>query len=122
MVTRLRLDAALYEPAPPRLPGTVGRPRLKGRRLPTLASRLADPRTVWTPVTAADWYGEGPRTVEIVSETAVWYHGGLPPVPIRWVLIRDPDGRFDPQALLCTDLTTDRPRSWPGSCCAGRWR
>jgi DDE superfamily endonuclease len=107
MVTRLRLDAALYEPAPLRLPGTVGRPRLKGRRLPTLASRLADPRTVWTPVTVADWYGEGPRTIEIVSETAVWYHGGLPPVPIRWVLVRDPDGRFDPQALLCTDLTTE---------------
>jgi hypothetical protein len=26
-------------------------------------------------------------------------------VPIRWVLIRDPEQRFDPQALLCTDLT-----------------
>jgi hypothetical protein len=25
-------------------------------------------------------------------------------VPIRWVLIRDPEQRFDPQALLCTDL------------------
>jgi hypothetical protein len=24
-------------------------------------------------------------------------------VPIRWVLLRDPRGRFDPQALLCAD-------------------
>jgi DDE superfamily endonuclease len=107
VVTRLRLDAALYEPAPPRPPGTIGRPRLKGKRLPTLAARLADAATIWTTVTVATWYGVGPRTVEIISETAVWYHGGLPPVPIRWVLIRDPDGRFDPQALLCTDPAAD---------------
>jgi hypothetical protein len=50
------------------------------------------------------WYGEGDRVIEICSRTAVWYHTGLPPVPIRWVLIRDPLQRFDPQALLCTDL------------------
>jgi hypothetical protein len=30
-------------------------------------------------------------------------HAGLPVVPIRWVLLRDPVGRFDPQALFCTD-------------------
>jgi hypothetical protein len=41
--------------------------------------------------------------VEVASDTAVWYHSGLPPVPIRWVLIRDPEGRFATQALLCTD-------------------
>lgn len=103
VVTRLRLDAALYAPAPPRAPGQVGRPRLKGERLPTLAAVMDEPATSWTPVTVADWYGEGPRVVEIVSRTAVWYHGGLPVVPLRWVLIRDPAGSFDTQALLCTD-------------------
>jgi hypothetical protein len=41
--------------------------------------------------------------IEIVSDTAVWYHSGQPVVPIRWVLIRDPQGKFKPQALLCTD-------------------
>jgi hypothetical protein len=44
-VTRLRLDAALYEPAPPRRPGTLGCPRAKGRRLPTLAEVLATKTT-----------------------------------------------------------------------------
>ncbi len=34
----------------------------------------------------------------------MWYHSGLPPVPIRWVLIRDPEDRFAPQALLRTQL------------------
>ncbi len=104
VVTRLRLDAALYEPAPPRRPHQTGRPRLKGQRQPTLAALAADPRTMWTELTVAHWYGAGARTVEVASATAVWYHSGLPPVPLRWVLIRDPQGKFATQALLCTDL------------------
>ena len=104
MVTRLRLDAQLFAPAPPRAPHQRGRPRRVGARLPTLEARRADSATVWTPLTVAHWYGGQERTVEIVSQTAVWYHTGLPPVPIRWVLIRDPEGHFPTQALLCTDL------------------
>jgi DDE superfamily endonuclease len=107
MVTRLRLDAALYEPAPPRRAGQIGRPRLKGKRLPNLAVVAEDPSVLWRPVTVAEWYGGGERDVEVASETAVWYHRGLPPVPLRWVLIRDPQGTFATQALLCTDLDTD---------------
>lgn len=106
VVTRLRLDAALSDPAPPRRPRQTGRPRLKGQRRPTLVALAADPSTVWTAVMIAHWYGAGERTVEVVSATAVWYHGGLPPVPVRWVLIRDPQGKFATQALLCTDLTS----------------
>jgi hypothetical protein len=106
MVTRLRLDAALYEPAPPREPGQRGRPRLKGKRLPTLKQVLGDPKTAWTEATLPDWYGQGERVIELTSGTAVWYHSGKPPLPIRWVLIRDPKNEFKSQALLCTDLST----------------
>jgi DDE superfamily endonuclease len=102
-ITRLRLDAALYEPAPPRKPGQVGRPRVKGKRLPTLEQVLKRPQTRWQKVTVPRWYSQGERGVEVVTGTAVWYHSGLPVVPIRWVLIRDPNGKFAPQALLCTD-------------------
>jgi DDE superfamily endonuclease len=105
LITRLRLDAALYDPAPPRDPHQVGRPRVKGARRPTLAQVATDPTTVWTSLVVADWYGEGERTVEITSQSAVWYHGGKPPVAIRWVLIRDPAGAFAAQALVCTDPT-----------------
>ncbi len=42
-ITRLRLDAALYEPAPPWLPGTNGAPRTKGARLPNLSDLLVGP-------------------------------------------------------------------------------
>jgi hypothetical protein len=102
VITRLRLDAALYAPAPARPPGTVGRPRKKGARQPTLAERLQDSRTVWQALTVR-WYGGTARAIEVATATAVWYHGGLPPVTLRWVLIRDPAGEFAPQALLCTD-------------------
>jgi DDE superfamily endonuclease len=104
VITRLRLDAALYDPPPPRDPGQRGRPRLKGKRRPTLEAVLADENTQWSTLTIDDWYGEGPREVDVATNTAVWYHTGKPPVAIRWVLIRDPQKRFKPQALLSTNL------------------
>jgi hypothetical protein len=66
-----------------------------------------DPNTVWKLTTIANWYGSGDRMVEISSNTAVWYSTGLFAVPVRWVLIRDPQGEFKTQALLCTDLEAD---------------
>ncbi len=113
-VTRLRLDAALYAPAPPRRPGQMGRPRLKGKRLANLSAVVEDPSTDWTPVTVSDWYGEGERVVEIATATAVWYSTGLYAVPLRWTLVRDPRGAFATRALLCTDLGADPKRiiSW----------
>ena len=102
MVTRLRLDAALYDPAPPREPGTKGRPRLKGDRQPTLATRVLDPDTVWAPLTVP-WYGGATAQVEAATGTALWYHPGAPTVALRWVLLRDPAGQFEPQAFLSTD-------------------
>ena len=113
-ITRLRLDAALYEPAPPRRRGQIGRPRLKGERLPNLSVVAEAPSTVWKLTKIANWYGSGERMVEVTSETAVWYSTGLFAVPLRWVLVRDPRGEFKTQALLCTDLNADPQKilSW----------
>ena len=105
LIVRFRMDAALYEPAPPRRPHQHGAPRKKGKRLPTLEHVAQDIKTKWQRVTIPNWYGEGRRIVEIISNTAVWYHSGQPPLPIRWVVIRDPKGKFKTQALLSTDLT-----------------
>lgn len=107
LVVRLRLDARLFAPPPPRVPGQKGRPRLVGERLPNLTAHRDDTETVWKRLTSARWYGERDRPVEILSQTAVWYSTGFPPVPIRWVLLRDPLQQFTTQALLCTDLETD---------------
>ncbi|WP_428776647.1 IS701 family transposase [Vibrio sp.] len=105
IITRLRLDAALYKPAPPHS-GKVGRPRKKGKRLPTLQAILDDRQTKWQSVKVR-WYDGQTQFMEITSKTAVWYHNGIPPVPIRWVLIRDPQEEYETIALLSTTLELD---------------
>lgn len=107
MVTRLRLDARLFAPAPPRQARTVGRPRRTGVRLPTLAQRLVDPSTCWQQHLVTDWYGAGERYIELATGCAVWSHPGRPVVPLRWLIVRDPAGRFRPQAFLATDTDVD---------------
>src|SRR6266567_46756 len=102
IITRLRLDACLYDPAPARQAGKRGRHALKGQAQPKLASRLTDPTTPWMKHTVS-WYGGTTREMEIATGTALWYQSPIPPVAIRWVLIRDPAGRYEPMALLCTD-------------------
>ncbi len=112
----------MYAPASPRQPGAKGRPRKTGARLPNLSEALSDAKTVWQRLTIPRWYGEGDRRIDLATGTAVWRHSGMPIVPIRWAsaegsaraargmaaqgLIRDPLGRFEPQALLCTTLET----------------
>jgi hypothetical protein len=84
--------------------GQHGRPRLKGKRLPKLIQRLEQAHTRWQPCRLT-WYGGQLRRLQLATGTAVWYHSGKPPVTIRWVLVRDPKGRFEPPGLLSTDLT-----------------
>ncbi len=106
VITRLRLDARLFDPPPPRLPGTKGRPRVSGARQPTLLQRLADPKAKWQRITVTGWYGQGERRLDVVSGTSLWYHPGKQ-VPTRWVLVRDVAGELEPQAFLSTDQGAD---------------
>ncbi len=103
-ITRLRMDAALYEPAAPY--AGRGRPRKKGKRLPTPQHHLDAKDTIWTTVELR-WYDGQIREMELASDTAVWFHYGKPAVPMRWVLIRDPLGEYETICLLCTDQTLD---------------
>src|SRR6266705_2537024 len=105
-ITRLRLDACLYDPAPARPAGKRGRNALKGKAQPKLSGRLSDPSTQWQKHTLS-WYGGTTREMEIATGTALWYQSPVPPVAIRWVLIRDPQGQYEPLALLCTDQNAE---------------
>lgn len=106
VVTRLRLDAALYDPPPTREEFRAKHPRgqmpKKGARHPTLKSCVEDPGTAWRRCTLA-WYGGTERDLDLLTGTALWFHNGLPPVSIRWVLLRDPEGKFEPQALVTNE-------------------
>src|SRR5215469_2632980 len=102
LITTGRLDAVLHEPPPERTQHTIGRPRVVGKRLSTLDQVLRDPETIWQKLTL-DWYGEGKRAVEFCTGRALWYRTGSDPLPIRWVLTRDPKGKRPPKAIFCTD-------------------
>ena len=104
LVTTGRLDAVLHEPPPERTRHTIGRPRVVGKRLPALEQVLQNPETIWQKLTL-DWYGQGERTLEICTGTALWYRYGSDPLPIRWVLTRDPAGKRPPKAIFSTDPT-----------------
>jgi hypothetical protein len=98
LVSRFYLDAALYG-EPYAIP--LGRTRVKGNKLPSPQAHLEDPTSVWTRLTLA-WYDGLPRPIEYLTGTALWYRTGSVPVSLRWVLVRDPLGKFDPQCFFCT--------------------
>jgi len=103
VVTRLRLDANLFAFPPQKRKGR-GRPPIKGKRLKKLSAILKDRKVRWQRCRVSLWYGRTNRIVEITSGTAIWYRSGVPPVSIRWLLVRDPKGELEPQAFLATDL------------------
>lgn len=105
-VSRLRLDVGLYAWPDEQPPEKRGPKPKKGGRLQSLQARLDDPRTAWGR-TAIDWYGGRQYTIEYVTGKALWYTPGFDPLPIRWVLVRDPAGKYKATAFLCTDLTVD---------------
>lgn len=102
-VSRLRLDAVLHSEPEPQPDSKSGPKPKKGPRQPSLDKRLVDPKTTWQTLTLA-WYGGKPKTIEIATGDNLWYTPGFDPLPIRWVLVRDPAGKLKSTAFLCTDL------------------
>lgn len=103
-VSRLRLDVCLYD-WPKKQPKSKPGPKpKKGVRQPSLQAHLNDPETEWQK-TEFDWYGGRTYTMEYVTGQSLWYTPGFDPLPIRWVLVRDPAGKYEATAFLCTDLT-----------------
>lgn len=108
LISRLRLDANLFAPPARRDAHTMGRPAQKGTPLPKLKTLLSNPATPWRKITVSAWYGhKQAKTLEITSDTALWYRPGTPPRPVRWVLVRDPEGKRAPQAFFSTDIALD---------------
>lgn len=103
-ITRFRMDAALYDFPPPRKPTDLGRPPMKGNRQVSPKERLEDESTEWQSVVFSTWYGQENKKMDITSKTAIWYRAGKPLVPLRWVLVRDPEGKIDPAVIQCTDM------------------
>ncbi|NEX17626.1 MAG: hypothetical protein C1943_13610 [Halochromatium sp.] len=95
LVSRLRLDARLFgfpEPVPA---VRRGRKPQKGARLTKLANCIEEARTQGEAVTVSWYRGRGQRkTLRVLSGAALWHTPGITPLPIRWVLVVDPEGRL----------------------------
>lgn len=101
-ISRLRLDARLFDEPGPQPKSKPGKKPKKGKRQPSLEQRLKDAKTQWETVTIP-WYGGKERQIEISSGTSLWHTPGFDPLPILWVLVRDPLGQFEPTAFFSTD-------------------
>lgn len=103
LITRLRLDARLFAFPEPVPPGRRGPKPKKGAALAKLSTREEEARTQGEEVTI-QWYGQ-PKTLRLLSAVCLWHTPGWPPLPIRWVLVVDPEGRLPTQAFFTTDPT-----------------
>ncbi len=105
LISRLVLNAQLYDPVPPRPASTPGVKPSKGPRQPKLSERLTDAATAWQ-TCAVTWDGQRAAPGEVATGTALWHTDGFAPLPLRWVLVRNVPGHRPPLALFCTDPTT----------------
>jgi hypothetical protein len=103
-ISRLQLNARLFDAPGPQPSGKPGPKPKKGQRQPSLRQRLKDPKTQWWEI-SIPWYGGKKREIEIATGTSLWHTPGFDPLPIRWVLVRDPLGEFKPTAFFSTDPT-----------------
>jgi len=108
LISRLRLDARIFN-FPPAEKRRRGRPLLVGKRFPLFTDYLKDPTLIWQEV-EVEWYGGKRKKLLIYTGAGLWYAFGIPPLPIRWVLIKDPNDEHDPVALFSTDAAHSAER------------
>jgi len=116
VTSRMRRDAALYELPPPRKKGRRGRPRKKGRRLPT-PEEIAQTTTVgWRRTTVIE---RGKSVTRLLLCRPVLWYQVRRDQPVLLVVVRDPEGHQHDDFFFSTNLQT-APELVAGHY-AGRW-
>jgi hypothetical protein len=101
LVSRLRLDARLFDFPAPQPKSKRGPKPKKGTRQTQLSQRLEDPETNWKKLKVI-LYGKE-HFIEFITGISLWHTPGQDPVVIRWVLVRCPEDSFEPAAFFCSD-------------------
>lgn len=102
LISRFYPTANLYEAPPAVGRRRIGRPRVRGKKLPAPQAVVARSRRIKLSVA---WYGGKRRRVEVVSGTGHWYKAGHPLVPVRWIYVHDCSGTHRDDYFFTTDLT-----------------
>jgi hypothetical protein len=108
LVSRMRMDARIFN-FPDQNKKRRGRPLLVGKRCPLFSDYLEDPNTPWKE-TLVNWYGGKTKRLLVYTGVHLWYAYGIRPLPIRWVLVKDPSNETAPVVLFSThkDHTEER--------------
>lgn len=102
LISRLRLDARLFDF--PEVKNGPGRPAKRGRRLLGPKALLESEKTPWQE-SEVRWYRGRKKKVQYVTTTCLWSPVGGEAIPIRLVVLKDPNGQFESAALMSTDVT-----------------
>lgn len=102
LVSRFYADAALYAAPPEVKNGVVGRPRVKGKKLPSPQDIVQ--RTKKRQKQTVAWYGGQSRKVEVVTGTGHWYKSGEGLVKVLWVFVHDLTGTHRDEYFFTTDI------------------
>jgi hypothetical protein len=100
LVSRLQDNAGLYAPAPDY--SGRGRRRVKGEKIASPGETASEPDARWETVEVA-WYGGGRKSVNLLSGTGLWYRCGTKATGIKWVMMKDPEGRRDDEIIFTTE-------------------
>ena len=109
LVSRLKMNAALFDFPAEKRPGQRGRTAKKGIKLKNFKQMRTLEGLPWKEMEVISYGGEK-RIARVISNTCMWGADGTTPIPIRWVLVMDPTGKLDPLPLMSTDplMTPER--------------
>jgi hypothetical protein len=107
MIVRMRMDSRIFDFPTPNPPSKRGpKPKIGARQEPFIKP-LDQCALQWKKVTLSNWYGHKDKVMEIASDTGLWYSSKSPIVALRWVILRDPEGKLEPSVIATTDLGLD---------------
>jgi hypothetical protein len=107
LISRLRLDAQLFQ-FPVYEEKKLGRKPIKGERI-HLKELLLDQNQVWQ-TGIVNWYGGEKKTIEYLTFICLWYHAGIPPIPLRIVLVKTPNGKNEAETFFSTNVDLEPTR------------
>lgn len=105
LIARMKLNARLYHLPPKKHPeGKRGPIPPVGKRLLSMEKRVTDKRIKWKSVTFSEWYGNRNKEMLVTSGVAIWRKSNTLLVKVKWVLLKDPEGKLDPVLLASSDF------------------
>lgn len=107
LIARMKFNSRLFHFPPPRPKGKRGRSPNTGARILGMDKRLTDKRVKWQKVIFEEWYGSKKKAMEITSGVSIWDSNKGYQVPVRWVLVRDPEGELEPTLIATNEIDLD---------------